>query len=337
MTDPVAEFIRAEPAAVAATIAAADAFLATWAPPPGGLVLVGSGSSSNPLLVGAPASAAAGRGPVALRTPLAFLAEVDALARWAGGVVVLSQSGASRTSIDAAAAALARRLPTLIVTGDARSAIAGLDAPTLVMPIGDEPIGPKTKGYGASVAAMLALAHRLGGAPSAPADIEHALAAAVAQTQAPAEALAARLDRVDFILVCGEGRHLGIAIEGALKISEIAGLPAAGADTEEALHGRFHSLTGRSLALFLAGSPAESAAADRAISVLAALGVPAHRIGAADFAALPALPAPWDALAAVVPLQWLARALALRRGMAPEAMRYPGLSQRLAIKVDAQP
>jgi len=43
--------------------------------------------------------------------------------------------------------------------------------------------------------------------------------------------------------------------------------------------------------------------------------------------------APLDVLDAVVPFQWLAAHLALRRGMVPEAMHYPGLSKALAIKV----
>jgi fructoselysine-6-P-deglycase FrlB-like protein len=40
-----------------------------------------------------------------------------------------------------------------------------------------------------------------------------------------------------------------------------------------------------------------------------------------------------DILYAVVPVQWLAVHLALRRGLRPETMRYPGLSADLAIKL----
>jgi fructoselysine-6-P-deglycase FrlB-like protein len=39
-----------------------------------------------------------------------------------------------------------------------------------------------------------------------------------------------------------------------------------------------------------------------------------------------------DLLPAIVPLQWLARELAIACGRTPEAMPYPGLSERLGIK-----
>ena len=39
-----------------------------------------------------------------------------------------------------------------------------------------------------------------------------------------------------------------------------------------------------------------------------------------------------DLLGAIVPFQWLACELAMRRGLPPERMRYPDMSSRLRIK-----
>ncbi|BBK32601.1 hypothetical protein STHU_32350 [Allostella humosa] len=338
--DPVADYIREQPAVVAATLSAARAELTSWSPTARGVVLVGSGSSMNAILATAPSFAAAGRGPVLARNPTAFIAEAATLAGWAGLAVILSQSGASRTTIAAAEAARAAGMAVLIVTGDGASPIAALGLPMVVMPIGAEPIGPKTKGFGASIAAMLAVAERLGAPLPGLPGLETALADAVEPARAAMERFATAVPALDFLMVAGQGRLLGIAVEGSLKVAEMAGIPAGGFDTEEALHGRFHGLTQNSAAIFLTADAAERAEAARAVAVLGSLGIQAGTIDAAGSPGLcpvPALPAPFQPLAAVIPLQWLAYHLARGRGIQPDQMRYPGLSQKLAIKTDQQP
>ncbi|BBK41899.1 hypothetical protein STVA_19190 [Allostella vacuolata] len=338
--DPVSDYIREQPDVVAATLAAARAGLAGWTPARAGLVLVGSGSSMNALLATAPTFTAAGRGPVLLRNPQAFLAELDPLSGWAGTAVILSQSGASRTSIAAARAARDAGMDVLVVTGEAASPIAALGLPLLVMPIGPEPIGPKTKGFGASIAAMLAVAERLGAPLPGTTGLAAALRGATEPLRLAVERFAPGLAELDFLMVAGQGRLLGIAVEGSLKVAEMAGIPAAGFDTEEAMHGRFHGLTRHSAALFLAGDAGERAEAARAVAALDGLGIRAAILdasGGPGLFPLPALPPPLDVLAAVIPLQWLAWFLARRRGIEPDRMRYPGMSQKLAIKTDSQP
>ena len=76
-----------------------------------------------------------------------------------------------------------------------------------------------------------------------------------------AEALVPELADVDWIMVCGRGPQYGIALEASLKIAEIAGIPSAAFPWEEALHGRLHGLTARSLALFIATTPEAISAA----------------------------------------------------------------------------
>jgi fructoselysine-6-P-deglycase FrlB-like protein len=140
----------------------------------------------------------------------------------------------------------------------------------------------------------------------------------------------------------GQGRHYATALEGSLKLSEMAGLAAAASDTEEAFHGRFHGLGPRSVALFLAANAAEQAMAAVGAAALEELGVRSRILNLAGTPAGPydvALSWPrterWpelDLIGAIVPFQWLACGLARRRGLPPERMRYPGLSRRLKIK-----
>jgi fructoselysine-6-P-deglycase FrlB-like protein len=140
----------------------------------------------------------------------------------------------------------------------------------------------------------------------------------------------------------GQGRHCATALEGSLKLSEMAGLAAAASDTEEAFHGRFHGLGPRSVALFIAANAAEQAMAALGAAALEELGVRSRILNLAGTPAGPydvALSWPrterWpelDLIGAIVPFQWLACELARRRGLPPERMRYPGLSRRLRIK-----
>ena len=59
--------------------------------------------------------------------------------------------------------------------------------------------------------------------------------------------LSGELRGLDYLVVSGTGRFFGIALEASLKIAEIAGLPTAGFETEELLHGRLHGLSANGL------------------------------------------------------------------------------------------
>ncbi len=338
-------YIAEQPAVLAATTRDLPPRLALWHPASfDGIVLVGSGSSLNALAVAEPMMAQAGRGPVRLRGPMAFLRDLDAGTIGHALVVVLSQSGNSLTSIDAAAAARRADLPTLVMTAHADSPIARVGAPLALLPIGAELVGPKTKGYTASVAGLLALADRLGAKLPEPVDLAVAMHAGLVPARAAARVLASGLADVDFILVMGQGRHLGTALEASLKIAEMAGVPTAAFDTEEALHGRLHGLTARSFGLLIAADSEERATAERAAAVMADLGTTVRLLNLTPVATpfdwrAPAglLPPPYDPLSAILPCQYLGCALAEARGCDPDAMRYPGLSGRLHIKARDEP
>lgn len=325
---PIPAFIREQPQALDRCLATARGFAAS--PAIDGIALVGSGSSFNAITVARPRFVAARRGPVTLHEPEDFIAELaDATTRPL--VVVLSQSGASTTSIAAAQAALAAGLRTVAITASPQAALGGVGAELLHMPVGEEPVGPKTKGFLGSMAMLLAMAETLG-APASPLISGADLAPLIEAGRETAEALVPSLRQVDQIVVAGRRANYGVALEASLKITEMAGLPTCGLPTEELLHGRLHGLTDRSVAFLLAEGAAELAEARRVEQVMAARGC---RIVVVDAAA--SLPAPWTVLGLVVPFQWLAVRLAEDRGLVPQTMRHGALSAELAIKTDARP
>jgi len=331
-------FIREQPAALDRSLAAARAFASTWAPGAcDGIALVGSGSSFNALQVARPRFVAARRGPVLIHEPADFVAELDNLTA-RPLVIVLSQSGASATSILAAKAAVAARLPTLALTAASAGPLVSSGAQLLHMPVGDEPVGPKTKGFLGSVAMLFVLGEALG-ARASEAMTGALLAPIIEPAGDAAAALVPSLADVDGIVVAGRRANYGIALEASLKIAEMSGIPAAAFPTEELLHGRLHGLTPKSVAFLIAEGRDEIAEAERVRAVMAGHG---GRVVIVDPAGAHwpgglALPAPWSALGLLLPFQWLAVLLARARGLEPEAMRHGSLSGELAIKTDARP
>src|SRR5918993_745323 len=106
----IAGYIAEQPKVIARCLAAARAFRLPWpADRFRAVVLVGSGSSFNALQTVRPCFVAARRGPVLVFEPQDFVAELPSGVLNGALVVVLSQSGASATSV-AALVALAESL-----------------------------------------------------------------------------------------------------------------------------------------------------------------------------------------------------------------------------------
>ena len=329
-------FIREQPDVVERCFAAARAFRPPW--PLEGLraiALVGSGSSFNALQTVRQRFLCAKRGPVLVYEPEDFTDDLASGVLEGLLVVILSQSGASATSVAALAASRAAGLPALAVTASAASPLGLQVGQVLVLPIGEEPVGPKTKGFLGSVAALIALAESLGAPPAPSLAVE---ADSGPDRACPSRGRCARwrARRVDTIVVAGRRAFHGIALEASLKISEMAGIPCAAFPTEELLHGRLHGVTAESLVMMLCGGPDEVAEARRVQAVMVRHGCRVIPVAASgtDWPPGPAGPtAPWDAPALIIPFQWLAVALAEKRGLRPEAMRYGALSRELAIKL----
>jgi glucosamine--fructose-6-phosphate aminotransferase (isomerizing) len=332
-------FIREQPAALDRCVAAARAFGSTWQPGTfDGIALVGSGSSFNALQVARPGFVAARRGFVGVHEPEDFVAEHGHF-KARPLVIVLSQSGASATTIAAAKAALAAGLPTLAITASKEAPLASCGAQVLHLPVGDEPVGPKTKGFTGSLAMLFVIAEALG-APASRAMTGAMLAALVEPAAEAARALVPSLAGADAIVVAGRRAHHGIALEASLKIAEMSGVPGAAFPTEELLHGRLHGLTPESTGFVIAEGEAEIAEAERARAAMARRGCRLLIVdpSGGHWPAGLAMPsAPWSSLALVLPFQWLAVFLAEARGLEPHAMRHGGLSRELAIKTNVEP
>ncbi|HEX2541360.1 MAG TPA: SIS domain-containing protein [Caldimonas sp.] len=332
-------FIREQPAAIDRCLEAGRAFASAWQPGAfDGIALVGSGSSFNALQVARASFLAARRGVVGVHEPEDFVAE---MAHFTARplVVVLSQSGASATSIEAARAAVAAGLPTLAITASSDAPLASCGARVLHLPVGDEPVGPKTKGFTGSLAMLFAVAEALGG-PAAGAMTGAVLAALVEPAREAAAALVPSLATVDAIVVAGRRAQHGIALEASLKIAEMSGVPSAAFPTEELLHGRLHGLTPQSIAFVIAEGEGEIAEAERAGAAMARRGCRVLIVdpSGGHWPAGLVMPAsPWSSLALVLPFQWLAVLLAEARGLDPHVMRHGSLSRELAIKTNVEP
>ncbi len=319
------------------------AVLPALPPEPSAVVLIGSGTSGHALTAVRALVARRLGCPGFVCGPAAVIAEAPVSAGEGALAVVLSQSGASRTSVDAVSVARARRMTPLVITAEADSAIAALPGARIIMPLGSETVGPKTKGYTGSVATLLCLA--LGASFTTARDeaaaVVEAVQAELLAWRRWSRRLADKYAQADHVMILAQGRHLASALEASLKITEMSGIAAAAFDVEEGLHGRFHGLDATSPAIFIAGTREEVLLARSTIVTLTALGISCELMTLGgelgSFALALRLPPltilpELDLLPAVVPFQLLAHDLAVARGRAPQTMRYPGLSARLGIK-----
>lgn len=323
--------------------------------------LVGSGTSRNALLGVQRLLQGCLGAEVVVDGPLSFMSRTrdDTLAGVAG--LFLSQSGSSATTIEAQAHALKRGMDAVAVTAERDSRFANEARTVVELPIGDEPVGPKTKGYTASVAALLSLANRVGQratgpAPSVDANFFTRYQTAFGKWMSVGDALAERFHRCRHMMFLAQGRHLATASEASLKVQEMSGVGASVFDLEEGLHGRFHGLDKDSLAIFVVHDEGLVSLALNASEVLEEVGVNSLIVscgltganGRSDSELVEtgntmhltvSIPttglAELDLLAAIVPFQSFAEHTAQRLHIIPEQMRYEGLSRKLGIKLGA--
>ena len=304
--------------------------------------LVGSGTSRNALLAASLLFVKTTRCPVQVRGPLSFMNEVKEVEKATSVAILLSQTGASTTTVQAVEHSRRLGMRTITLTAEPESPIARVSSEVLVVPAGPEPVGPKTKGYSACVLTLLLLAAGPAGRNLGASPFLNSYGLLIEESRQIMKTVAESSRETDHFLVMGQGRHYATALEGALKITEMSGVPAAAFETEEAFHGRFHGLSGRSRAVFISASPEEQEMAAAGAGVLSELGVGVTIFNLSGGPPSPFdLRLPWppagsgpelDLLSAIVPFQFLGWHLAREKGIVPEKMRYPGLSQKLKIK-----
>ncbi|MGH2845041.1 MAG: SIS domain-containing protein [Thermoleophilaceae bacterium] len=179
--------------------------------------------------------------PTALAAPsLESLYEAAAVPRHGDGLVIgISQSGRSPDIVRVLAAASAARAPTLAITNDPDSPLAGAADLVIDLDVGPERSVAATKTYTASLAALAALVAELRDDDGDRAALEQ-IPSLVQRALDDAFACVAALDgyaRSPHVVVVGRGYNYATAMEIALKLRELTATVAEGFSSADLMHG----------------------------------------------------------------------------------------------------
>jgi glucosamine--fructose-6-phosphate aminotransferase (isomerizing) len=295
------------------------------------VVLAGTGSSWHAALVGAFLLAHKGRLGARVRTAFAGeLVDYGPVPDAATTLIALTHRG-TPSAARAADTARAAGAAGIAVTARGPSAVA---ADHVLRTVEPEVSETHTVGYTSALAVLAMLAAAVGGDET----LAHAVDAlpdqlALLLGQESWEELAARFgDRRHYWLIGGGPSH-ATALEGALKLTEAACLPASGVDAEQFLHGPWAAVERNHLVVLVmppgASRPRCLAAArvareaGAAILALAAEGDREIAALATETIALPDVEEALSPITAIVPLQLLAYHIALARGRNPDGRPLP--------------
>ncbi len=255
-------------------------------------------------------------------------------------VVGLSQSGQSPDIVAVVEEGRRQGRPTLAITNDPASPLAG--AADFVLPLGLTPERSiaATRTYTGTLAAVALLGALLPGAESAPPRLDalrripDAMARALADADEPCARVAARLRDAGTLLVVARGLNLCTAEEIALKLREILRVATHPFSAADLRHGSIALATSGMPAVVVMprGGPfADLHAIAAELEARGALVVPisdaADLPGAAARLPTPSVPEWLSPLVAVLPAQRLALALAAARGVDPD--RPQGLAEKV--------
>jgi fructoselysine-6-P-deglycase FrlB-like protein len=248
--------------------------------------------------------------------------------RPADRVVAISMSGNVDRTVEAARAVAAAGVPLLALVnggggrlGEIAGAKVSLDLPDIA------PFLCGTASYTATLAALMALA--AGAAGASPQDLA-APVAAIRAALAASDAAVAGLPSPSGVRILSAGNDIGTAQYGAAKFVELTRIPAWSGELEEFAHSQYWAMPTSDLVVVIAGDAALAAYADESCAALGELGVatlaidtpgtPVPRAGRRI--TLPDVPPALFALAAAVPLQILAAALARATGLDPDTRSH---------------
>jgi glucosamine--fructose-6-phosphate aminotransferase (isomerizing) len=232
-------------------------------------------------------------------------------------VIGITQSGETADTLAAIRAARASGCRVLALTNVADSQ-AARDADAVVLTRAGTEVGvAATKTFTTQVAALLALAQQDVGA--LPDLLEQTIAAA----EPWAAALAPVVADAPLAMYLGRGAGAAIAAEGALKLKEVAYVPADAYAAGEMKHGPIALLSRETPVLCVATAGPAREKLHSNMAEVRARGVRVHAVAgdgdaaahADDVVRLPEAPAALQALLAVVPLQLLAYHAAAARGL----------------------
>ncbi len=302
------------------------------------LFLVGSGSSYNACLIGS-AFFARHAGIAAVPVLPQQLIEQYGPALGDGDMALyVSQSGETKDVLNAVNFATPRGVRALGLVNVLGSALTHRVEVYLPLACGWEISVPATKTFTNQVLALAALAAEAGGRPvGGLSPAPEWLSLITTSMESIARDLAARLDGLDRLFILGYGIGHGVALEGALKIKEVTGIPCEGMFSSEFKHGPLAMVSENTPVLFTA-PPSGTAMLTNHVTEVTCRGgravviAPRHPELAAEATEFVPLPVGSDleyAITGAVPFQLLAYHLAVAMGLDPD---YPrNLSKTLTV------
>jgi len=248
-------------------------------------------------------------------------------------VIGISQSGASPDIVAVVAAAARQGAPTLAITNDPASPLAGAAEHVVDLAAGPELAIAATKTYTTSLLAIARLSLALHPDPGA----EHALRgvpgaiAAALELEPAVAAVVAELGPIDRCVIVGRGFEYATAREWALKLKELARVFADPYSAADFLHGPIALVQPGIPALVIAPAGATAASMTelledfraRSVDTVVLTDVPATRDLGRWSIALPSGVPEWlRPVVSIVPAQLFAYHLTRARGLDPDAPRY---------------
>jgi glucosamine--fructose-6-phosphate aminotransferase (isomerizing) len=245
----------------------------------------------------------------------------------------LSQSGATPEIATVLSTMRRSGARTVAVTNAPDSVVADAAEVVYALDAGDELAVPATKTATAQMLGLVVIASVFGPTGISPDQLRAfpSLVAEAVPSMSAAQQLAARwAATLSRIVVVSRGYGYAAALEVALKITETAGIPAQAFSAADLLHGPIASIGPDSAVLIIdaAGSGSGERGLSEIDTIATARGAPVAWCSALVGSDLPlpsGCPEPLAAIIATIRGQQLALALALIRGMDPDAP--PGLTK----------
>jgi len=292
---------------------------------PAFVAIAARGSSDNAARYAQYAFGWSCRLPVALATP--SLTTVYGRPPRMGGALVIgiSQSGRSPDVVETIARARRDGARTLAIVNDTESPLARAAEELIPLHAGVEKSIAATKTYTAQLTAVALLAASIAGNRAALGELDQlprALAKAL-ESEGSARAAAKDYSSVERAIVIARGFHHATAHEIALKLKELALVPAEPYSAADFQHGPI-AMAGSLLHALVVAPPRCAATPELRALVreLRARGSRVRMFGTGVGAVqVPALPEWISPIAAVVPGQWLALHAARVRGLDPDRPR----------------
>lgn len=200
--------------------------------------LVGSGSSYHACLIGSTFFSRLA-GTLAIPTiPQQFVEQYGPALGPDDVAVYVSQSGETKDVLNALGYGTSMGVKALGLVNVLGSTLTRKVSAYLPLACGWEISVPATKTYTNQVIALMALAAKVGGQElSLLAPAPQWLARTIKEADGTAAALARQLAKAQKLFILGYGLGHGVALEAALKIKEVTGLPCEGMFSSEFKHG----------------------------------------------------------------------------------------------------